>query len=303
MRRHYLGLVLAFMLLPSGSAIGQEPLEGAATTPPCPPTPGIAANQDVLRGRCLFNSATVFQQDPGNPFASCSRCHYGSDKTDHSVHLVRVTNKAGQTIEVLRKTPSLLKAAQNGPFGADGRFASVQEAARAAILSPVEMRGASVTSDQLDALAAYILALPASDPDSSNFTQPAAPDTGTLNQIAIGHDVFFGKGTCVTCHAGPDFTNHAITTNQVNLTFSGGTDPGGGFVGTGPSRTFKVQSLLFFSNDRPAMHSAALGTVEQVARFYNQSLNLGLTSQQVTGLTYWLRNCLDPRRNPMPSTC
>jgi len=296
MRRHHLGLVIALTLLPSGPAVGTE-------TVPCPPTPGVAASQDVARGRCLFHSATAFGQDPGGPFASCARCHYGSDKTDHSVHLVRVTNRAGQTIEVLRKTPSLLKAAHNSPWGADGRFASVQDAARGAILSPVEMRGSSVTNDQLDALAAYILGLPGSEPDSLPDTQPAAPDAGTSNLIAIGRGVFFGNGTCFTCHPGPEFTNHAVTTNQVNLTFSGGTDPGGGFVGTGAARTFKVQSLLFFGANRPAMHSAALGTPEQIVRFYNVSLNLGLTGQQLTGLTYWLRNCLDPRRNPLPSTC
>jgi hypothetical protein len=39
------------------------------------------------------------------------------------------------------------KAAHNAPFGADGRFATVQDAAQAAILSPVEMRGKSVTPD------------------------------------------------------------------------------------------------------------------------------------------------------------
>jgi cytochrome c peroxidase len=294
MRRHHLGLVIALMLLPTGPAIGAET---------CPPTPGVVPSQDVARGRCLFRSPTVFRQDPNGPFASCSRCHYGSDKTDRSVHLVRVTNRAGQTIEVLRKTPSLLKAAHNVPWGADGRFSSVQDAARAAILSPVEMRGSLVTNDQLDALAAYILGLPGSDPDSSEFTQPAPPDAGTLDLIAIGHDVFFGKGTCVTCHSGPDFTNHAVTTNQVNLTFSGGTDPGGGFVGTGGPRTFKVQSLLFFGTARPWMHGGAFGTPEQLVRFYNESLNLALTGRQMTGLTYWLRHCLDPRRDPLPSTC
>jgi cytochrome c peroxidase len=298
MRRHHLGFVLALTLLLPGFAFGQE---GVGDT--CPPTPGIAANQDVIRGRCLFHSSTIFQQDPKGPFASCSRCHYGSQKTDHSVHLVRVTNRAGQTIEVLRKTPTLLKAAHNAPFGADGRLASVQDAARGAILSPVEMRGTTVTSDQLDSIAAYVLGLPNSDPDSAQFTQPGAPDTGTLDLIAIGHGVFFGQGTCFTCHTGADFTNHGTATNQVNLTFSGGTDPGGAFVGTGGPRTFKVQSLLFLNADRPAMHSAALGTVEQIVRFYNESLNLGLSSQQLTGLTYWLRNCLDPRRDPLPSTC
>lgn len=296
MRRRYLGLLVAAMLFPSGSAVGTE------TAEPCPPTPGIAANQDVIRGRCLFNHKSIFGQDPTGPFATCGRCHYGSDKTDRAVHLVRVTNRAGQTIEVLRKTPSLLKTAHNAPFGVDGRFATVQEAARGAILSPVEMGGTTVTSDQLDSIAAYVLGLPNSDPDAS-FWQPGAPDAWTLEQIAIGKGVFFGNGTCSTCHAGPDFTNHAITTNQVNFTFSGGTDPGGGFAGTGASNTFKVQSLLFFDATRPWMHSGAFGTVEQLVRFYNKSLNLSLTGAQQTGLTYWLRNCLDPRRDPQPSAC
>jgi len=296
MRRHYLGLLVAVMLLPSGAAVGTE------STEPCPATPGIAANQDVVRGKCLFNHRSIFGQDPAGPFASCARCHYGESKTDRAVHLVRVTNKAGQTIEVLRKTPSLLKTAHNAPFGVDARFATVQEAARGAILSPVEMGGTTVTSDQLDAIAAYVLGLPNSDPDIE-FWQPGPADAWTLEQIAIGKGVFFGNGTCATCHAGPDFTSHAVTTNQVNFTFSGGTDPGGGFVGTGASNTFKVQSLLFFEASRPWMHGGALGTVEQIVRFYNKSLNLGLTGAQQTGLTYWLRNCLDPRRDPQPSAC
>jgi cytochrome c peroxidase len=142
MRRRYLGLIVAVMLLPAGSAVGTE------TASQCPPTPGIAANQDVIRGRCLFNHRSIFGQDAAAPFSSCARCHYGSEKTDRAVHLVRVTNQAGQTIEVLRKTPTLLKTAHNAPFGFDGRFASIQEAARGAILSPVEMAGTTVTSDQ-----------------------------------------------------------------------------------------------------------------------------------------------------------
>src|SRR5712691_12484559 len=71
-------------------------------------------------------------------FASCAICHYGRDKSDRGVHLVQITNAAGQTEQVLRKTPSLLKAHADGPYGADGRFATVQEAAHAAIVSPVE---------------------------------------------------------------------------------------------------------------------------------------------------------------------
>jgi di-heme cytochrome c peroxidase len=282
--------------LPIASATGPSP-----SLAECPPTRGVLAIDDIARGRCLFHSTTVFGQDPRGPFPSCAVCHYGRDKTDRGVHLVEITNAAGQTEQVLRKTPSLLKAHADGPFGADGRFARVQDAAQAAIVSPVEMRGARVSDDQLDALAAFVLALPGSEPEPA----PAlpAPTADVLRLIAIGKSVFFGRGACVTCHAGSEFTNHAITTDQVNLTFTGTTDPGAQFVGTGGPAEFKVPSLLFLDGDAPFMHNGALAHLGQVARFYNESLSLGLTPLQTTGLEYWLRNCLDPRHHPTPSTC
>ncbi len=290
-------VLLAFLLTMSVSA------NAAAQQPPCPPTPGVPAVQDIARGRCLFHSTRAFGQDPGGPYASCAICHYGQDKTDHGVHLLQITNRAGQTIEVLRKTPSLLKATEDFPYGADGRFDSVQDAARAAILSPVEMRGTSISADQLDALAAFILALPASDAHPAPSTPAPAPDAQTLQLIAIGKTVFFGKGTCFTCHSDPDFTNHTITTNQVNLSFTGTTDPGAAFVGTGGPVMFKVPSLLFLNADKPFMHNGAIARLVQLVRFYNESLLLKLTGREMTGLEYWLRNCLDPRRDPKPATC
>src|SRR6266446_8203469 len=104
-------VLLAFLLTMSVSA------NAAAQQPPCPPTPGVPAIQDIARGRCLFHSTRAFGQDPGGPYASCAICHYGQDKTDHGVHLLQITNRAGQTIEVLRKTPSLLKATEDFPYG------------------------------------------------------------------------------------------------------------------------------------------------------------------------------------------
>lgn len=282
---------------------------GGPTRPPvvpCPPTPGVLAIDDVARGRCLFHSTSAFGQDPNGPFASCAICHYGDNKSDRGVHLVQITNAAGRTTQVLRKTPSLLKARTNFPYGADGRFATVQDAAQAAIFSPVEMRGTRVTNDQLDALAAFVLGLPDSDPPPPPVTPPpppSPPSPATLQLIALGKTVFFGKGTCFTCHAGPDFTSHRITTNQVNLSFTGTTDKGAQFVGTGGPMEFKIQSLLFLGADAPFMHNGGLARLVQVTRFYNESFVLNLTSPELTGLEYWLRYCLDSRRTPRPQTC
>src|SRR5438046_9376249 len=119
-------LLLAFLLTMSVSA------NAAAQQPPCPPTPGVPAVQDIARGRCLFHSTRAFGQDPGGPYASCAICHYGQDKTDHGVHLLQITNRAGQTSEVLRKTPSLRKATEGFPYGAAGRVWPGRDAARAA---------------------------------------------------------------------------------------------------------------------------------------------------------------------------
>jgi cytochrome c peroxidase len=302
MKRGTLGLCAVLVLsltTPARTATAAGP--SIPQVKECPPTPGVLAIDDIDRGRCLFHSTKVFGQDDRGPFASCAICHYGQGKSDRGVHLVQITNAAGHTEQVLRKTPSLLKASADFPYGADGRFATIQEAAHAAILSPVEMRGTTVTNDQLDALAAFILALP----DSESVPAPVTPalSPGVLRLIALGKTVFFGNGTCFTCHAGPDFTNHRITTDAVNLTFTGTTDRGAQFVGTGGPMEFKVPSLLFLDADAPFMHNGALARLVQVTHFYNESLALNLTLSQLTGLEYWLRNCLDPRRTPRPSSC
>jgi cytochrome c peroxidase len=267
----------------------------------CAPTPGAPPASDVARGRCLFHSARAFGQDPGGPFPSCASCHYGEAKTDHAVHLVQVTNAAGATAHVLRRTPSLLRARVNTPLGWDGRFASVQDAARAAVLSPAEMNGQGVSPDQLDALAAFVLALPSSEPPASPTV--AEPGQAVLQNIATGRAVFFGRGGCVGCHPAPTFTINRIAVNQVGVDLTGPTDPGAAFVGTGPALGFKVPSLLFLDAERPFMHGGSLGTLGQVVRFYDTSLGLGLSGAELVGLEYWLRSCVNPLRAPLPTTC
>jgi cytochrome c peroxidase len=260
----------------------------------------VLPSEDQARGACLFQNARVFGQDPQGPFATCATCHYGSERTDRGVHLVQIMSGGVEQAQVLRKTPSLLKARVNFPYGWDGRFGTVQEAARAAILSPLEIGGTTVTDDQLDALAAFVLAL--GEPDES--APPAAePSPGTLQRIAVGKEVFFGKGQCASCHPAPEFTTHAITTNQIHRSFTGPTDLGAAVVGTGGPSEFKVPSLLFFGAGQPFMHNGSLPKVDQLVRFYNDSLALNLTGAELTGLQYWLKNCLNPRRSPQPNTC
>jgi cytochrome c peroxidase len=116
-------------------------------------------------------------------------------------------------------------------------------------------------------------------------------DPTALTEDALrGMDLFLGKASCSTCHTPPLFTNNKIRKNQKNATFSGKTDPGAGFVGTGPNLYFNVPQLRGLILTGPYMHNGALGTLGQVVRFYNQSLSLGLTTQEIRQLVEFLRS-------------
>jgi cytochrome c peroxidase len=277
------GAVWALVIVLSAVLPIMENQIAAAET--CPPTPGVAPADDVTRGNCLFHSRTAFGQDPQGPFANCATCHYGTQTTDRGSHLIQITNKAGRTTEVIRRTPSLLNAAVNFPYGWDGRFATIQDAAQHAILSPVEMNGKSVSSDQLDSLTAYVLTLgPAVPP-------PPPPTSATVAAaIARGQVLFNGKAQCATCHTPPTFTSNQVTTDQINANFSGTTDPGAAFVGTGGFANFKVPSLNHFASLAPFMHDGALAKTDQLVLFYNKSLGLGLTSGEMSDLIYYLES-------------
>ena len=122
--------VLGFAFMASALE-SQAAASEARPKAPCPPTPGVLPANDILRGACLFRSTVAFGQDPQGPFANCATCHYGLDTTDRGTHLIQITNGQGQTIQLLRRTPSLLNSSVNFPYGWDGRFGTIQDAARA----------------------------------------------------------------------------------------------------------------------------------------------------------------------------
>ncbi len=253
----------------------------------CAPSAGVAAAEDIAYGDCLFHSRSDFGQTPSAPFASCAACHYGENFRDHAAHFNILTNAKRKTVQVLRNTPSLFNAADTAPYGWDGRNATIQAQALEAILNPLEMAGAGATPDQLDALAAFVKSL---RPPESAYDRWLAGDATALTPSALnGLDLFLGKATCATCHTPPLFTNNQIRTNQKNATFSGRTDPGAGFVGTGPLFSFNVPGLRAIGMTGPYMHNGALGTLQQVVRFYNISLSLGLTEQEIQDLVEFLK--------------
>jgi len=258
----------------------------AATS--CTPTQGVSTAEDVAFGDCLFHSRTAFGQDPTGPFASCASCHYGENFRDRASHFNILKNSKGKTAQVLRNTPTLFNAADTAPYAWDGRNATVQAQSLEAILNPLEMNGTGTTAEQLDALTAFVKTI---KPPESAYDKYINGDSTALTEDAVkGLDLFLGKATCSTCHTPPLFTNNKIRKNQINATFSGRTDLGAGFVGTGPNLYFNVPQLRGIILTGPYMHNGALGTLGQVVRFYNQSLSLGLTAQEISQLVEFLRS-------------
>ena len=255
----------------------------------CAPSPGVAAADDTAFGDCLFHSRSDFGQNPAGPFASCAACHYSVNFRDRAAHFNILKNAKGKTVQVLRNTPTLFNAADTAPYSWDGRNPTIQAQALEAILNPREMAGTGATADQLDALAAFVKSL---KPPVSPYDLYINGDSTALSADAVnGLNIFLGKGTCATCHTPPLFTNNQIVANQKNgVTFSGRTDPGAGFVGTGPLYSFNVPQLRAISLTGPYMHNGGLGTLGQVVRFYNQSLALGLTEQEMHDLLEFLKS-------------
>ncbi len=184
------------------------------------------------------------------------------------------------------------------------------------------MQGQPPTQVQLEALTAFLLSRSPTQPPPTQ-PPPAPPnlDQTTLDNIALGRDVFFGNtpstqdlkvnGTrCADCHPRPFFTDHQIRTNVLrpSARFNFGPDQGAGLVGTGPVGTFKTPSLHhFYPDTQPVfMHSGTFGTESALFRFYEKSLGFTMTGAERTGLHYWLLNCpKGPERDPasLPPTC
>jgi di-heme cytochrome c peroxidase len=168
----------------------------------------------VAEGKDLFFSTTAFGQRPSQgPLVagealSCATCHSGRGFSDARTHLIGPVRERefGH-----RQTPSLFGVTNTAPFGWDGRNPQLQDQARGAIVSPLEMHSSrEPTKHELDALTEFQKtlkpdpAVPGRDFDPLRakrgevlFRTPR-PVIDPSGEFADGEKVI-----CATCHAGP----------------------------------------------------------------------------------------------------
>jgi cytochrome c peroxidase len=146
----------------------------------------VSENAKVTLGRELFNS-TKF--DP-NHTLSCASCHPGGDMDHKKWKLTGFPDTLA--------TPTLFGAAQTAPYGwFEDRGKTLRDVADTVI---VRILQSSATSDELDALEAYMNSLVVP-------SNPWVNSDGSLTDAqARGKIVFENQGKCINCHSGEIYT-------------------------------------------------------------------------------------------------
>ncbi|WHY86838.1 cytochrome c peroxidase [Neobacillus novalis] len=246
------------------------------------PVENQVSEQKVVLGKMLFFDKRL----SGNNEVSCITCH-AVDKafTDGRATAVGVDGREGQ-----RNTPTVLNAAYYEKLFWDGRATSLEEQALGPIINPVEMdqdldelvkelkdvpeyrrlfanafQGEITTKHIAEALASYERTLIVNDTPFDHYLQ--GDNKALTTQEKLGMEIFVGKGSCITCHAGANFSDNDFD----NLGINNG-DLGRFYVtdqeeDKGAFRSPQLRQLIYTA---PYMHDGSMKTLEEVVKHYNE---------------------------------
>jgi cytochrome c peroxidase len=256
-----------------------------------------------------------------NNAISCAFCHNPvAGFADPNQTSVGVVGKRGG-----RQAPTVYNTAFN-PFQFwDGRAGSLEEQAIGPIHNPIEMAethenvvkklsqiqgyrdqfqsvfGSSVNIQGIgEAIAAYERTVISTN---SAFDKFVLGDASAMNESAQrGMAVFKGKGRCLACHNGSNFTDNQFHNTGVPQVGPMKEDLGRYYVTQREHdrRAFKTPTLRSVIESAPYMHDGAFKTLEEVVDFYDKGGNanpqlsslmkpLGFTAQEKTDLIAFLK--------------
>lgn len=229
-------------------------------------------------GRALFRD-----QELAKSGESCESCHVGGGGANAELGTISHPRFEGD-FRGPRDVPSLWGVGRTGPWGWEGRSASLESFVTGTLVD--HFRGGpgapDVAGRRVAALTGYLRSLRA---------PRTAFDQGTLSPAARrGEDLFQGKGGCMACHGGPDLTDNQVQFTDVPKVSPADTDPGaarrGPLVGA-----FNTPQLRDLRNTAPYMHNGSLRTLRDVVGFYNTRSTvapLRLTATEVDDLVAYL---------------
>jgi cytochrome c peroxidase len=248
----------------------------------------------VAYGDMLFDSPEIFGEPARSLGLTCSTCHNRSDinqrffipgispqpgAADVDGHFFnsRFNDFRDDPLDI----PSLRGLRFTGPYGRDGRFASLRDFTRNVVVN--EFAGEEPTPLMLDALVAYQL-------EFDWLPAPYLNPDGTLNdqasEAARHGEVLFntplegmGGRACSTCHIPSsnfmDGLTHDIGTG--NPASPGARDS-----------FFNTPTLLSIQYTAPYFHDGSLGTLAEVVAWFDENFDLELSEQEQTDLTAYL---------------
>ena len=186
-----------------------------------------------------------------------------------------------------RNAPTVINRAWGRVFFWDGRSPTLEDQVLKPIQDPNEMdlpleeasrRAGMPPLEMAQALASYIRSLMGGNSPFDRFT------TGERAALSVdernGLRVFQGRGNCLMCHEGPNFTDEKLHNTGVAWLPADertGT-PGrfldeGGIAVTGAEKdrgAFKTPTLRDVGKTAPYMHDGSMATLEEVVDFYDR---------------------------------
>lgn len=238
----------------------------------------------VELGKMLFFEPRL----SGSNWISCGTCHNPAMGWSDGL-----PTAIGHNMQVLeRATPTILNTAYQPLQFWDGRARTLEKQALGPIEAAGEMNqnldevieelaalqgyrdafekaypGAGITKKTLaKAIASYERSIVSSD---SNFDRWVKGESNAMSKTAQkGFEVFLGKGRCVLCHGGFNFTDNGFH----NLGLKGSTDPGRYGIRKVKilKGAFKTPTLRDVELTAPYMHNGMYKTLEEVIEHYNR---------------------------------
>lgn len=248
----------------------------------------------VAYGDMLFDSARIFGGPARDLGIACSSCHNRSDVNQrlfipgasHQPGAIDVDGAFFNPIFNDRRNdpldiPSLRGLRFTGPYGRDGRFASLRDFTRNVIVN--EFGGDEPTPFMLDALVAYMLEfdfLPNSLLTPDGQLSEAAPEAAQRGE-RIFNTPFAGLGdrSCASCHmADANFLDRqAHDIGSVAPAYEGAR-----------AGAMDTPTLLGTAYTAPYLHDGSLPTLAAVVDWFDETKALELTEAERADLTAYL---------------
>ena len=253
----------------------------------------------IAFGDMLFDSPEIFGEPARSIGLTCSTCHNRSDinrdffipgvsrnpgsaDVDGGYFNAMFNDRRDDPIDI----PSLRGLRFTGPYGRDGRFASLREFTRNAIVN--EFGGAEPSPFVLDAIVVYMNEfdfLP-----NAKLTPGGELAEGASAAVRRGEAIFKrpfaemdGK-SCATCHT--------PSANFLDRRAHDIGSAGGGYAGA-RSGAFDTPTLLGTNFTAPYFHDGSLPTLASAVGWFDTRYGLGLSEADLADLTAYVETVGD----------